>query len=206
MKRYAPQPEDRPVPRDGDRRGNSVSMGVHISASAVGSRHLQEKTSAERKEDPEERIHSYGLEVSALIVGQPGGLEAEEGSGKNIAWGKKPNEVAVDMANGLWIAHMRHRPQDPAIRASSASMHSRQDRRLPPSASVPPSRLKQVREPAPQRGAPANGEINSPGHKREFRPSKLLLYWLPKSPSGTISRSTMSGAMSEFNPSRACAP
>jgi L-ribulose-5-phosphate 3-epimerase len=86
--------------------------GVHIGAYG-GPWELDQRTSAERKEILA-RIRSYGLEVSALIGwgGQVDLGEAEKRE-EHIAWGKRLNEVAVDMAGGLWMAHAGICPEDP---------------------------------------------------------------------------------------------
>jgi len=85
--------------------------GVHIGAYG-GGLDLVNKASAERAEIVK-RIKSYGLEVSALIGwGGEVDLGREEGLDQNIAWGKKLNEVAVDVAGGLWMAHAGIMPED----------------------------------------------------------------------------------------------
>ena len=85
--------------------------GVHISAYG-GGLDLENKTSAERAEILK-RIRGYGLEVSALIGwGGQVDLGEEEGLAENIAWGKRINETAVDVANGLWMAHVGIMPDD----------------------------------------------------------------------------------------------
>jgi len=85
--------------------------GVHIGAYG-GAWDLENKTSAQRAEILG-RIHSYDLEVSALI-GWGGNVDLgeEEGLQENIAWGKRLNETAVDMAGGLWMAHAGIAPED----------------------------------------------------------------------------------------------
>jgi sugar phosphate isomerase/epimerase len=85
--------------------------GVHIGAYG-GPWDLEHRTSAERAEILQ-RIHSYGLEVSALI-GWGGNVDLgeEEGLAENIAWGKRLNETARDMAGGLWMAHAGIAPED----------------------------------------------------------------------------------------------
>jgi L-ribulose-5-phosphate 3-epimerase len=85
--------------------------GVHIPAYG-GKLNLAEKTREERIEI-RERIQTYGLEVSALIGwGGDVDLGEEENLRKNIEWGKKLNETAVDVANGLWMAHVGIMPED----------------------------------------------------------------------------------------------
>lgn len=85
--------------------------GVHIPAFG-GKLNLAEKTHAERLEI-KERIKTYGLEVSALI-GWGGNVDLgeEENLRRNIEWGKRINEAAVDVANGLWMAHVGIMPED----------------------------------------------------------------------------------------------
>ena len=97
-------------------RGMEVAVelgveGVHIGACG-GGLDLENKTSAERAEI-RKRIHGYGLEVSAMI-GWGGNVdfgEAEDWQ-ENIEWGKRLNEVAVDMADGLWMSHVGIMPED----------------------------------------------------------------------------------------------
>lgn len=85
--------------------------GVHIPASG-GKLNLSEKTHNERMEI-KERIKTYGLEVSALI-GWGGNVDLgeEENLEKNIKWGMRINEAAVDVANGVWMAHVGIMPED----------------------------------------------------------------------------------------------
>lgn len=97
-------------------RGMEVAVelgveGVHIAAYGDGL-DLENKTSAERAQILK-RIQSYGLQVSALI-GWGGNVDLgeEEGLAENIAWGKRLNETAVDMAEGLWMAHAGIMPED----------------------------------------------------------------------------------------------
>jgi len=85
--------------------------GVHIPAYG-GKLDLAGITHDERKEI-KERIQSYGLEVSALIGwGGDVDLGEEKDLRRNIEWGKKLNETAVDVANGLWMAHVGIMPED----------------------------------------------------------------------------------------------
>lgn len=85
--------------------------GVHIPAYG-GKLNLVEKTRDERVKI-KEQIQSYGLEVSALIGwGGDVDLGEEENLRRNIEWGKKLNETAVDVANGLWMAHVGIMPED----------------------------------------------------------------------------------------------
>lgn len=87
--------------------------GVHIGACG-GALGLERKTSAERLEVLR-RIQAYGLTVSALIGwGGQVDLGEEEGLERNVAWGQRLNEVAVDMAGGLWMAHVGVMPEDGA--------------------------------------------------------------------------------------------
>ena len=85
--------------------------GVHIPAYG-GKLNLAEKTHEERIKI-KEQIHSYGLEVSALI-GWGGNVDLgeEKNLRENIQWGKRINEAAVDVANGLWMAHVGIMPED----------------------------------------------------------------------------------------------
>jgi len=85
--------------------------GVHIGASG-GAWDLESRTSAERAAILD-RIQGYGIGVSALIGwGGQVDLGEPEGREENIAWGKRLNEVAVDMSEGLWMAHAGICPQD----------------------------------------------------------------------------------------------
>lgn len=98
--------------------------GVHIGAYG-GVWDLEHRTSAERREILA-RIHSYDLEVSALI-GWGGNVDLgeEQNLAENIAWGKRLNETAVDMAGGLWMAHAGIAPEDessPRFRRFRASL------------------------------------------------------------------------------------
>ncbi|MCC6446153.1 MAG: sugar phosphate isomerase/epimerase [Armatimonadetes bacterium] len=85
--------------------------GVHIGAYG-GGLDLIHKTSAERAEILK-RIRSLGLVVSACIGwGGEVDLGKEEGLKENIEWGKKLNQVAVDISGGLWMAHAGIMPED----------------------------------------------------------------------------------------------
>jgi len=85
--------------------------GVHVPAFG-GALDLEHRSSAERAEILK-RIRGYGLEVSALIGwGGSVDLGEEEGLADNIAWGKRVNETARDVANGLWMAHVGVMPDD----------------------------------------------------------------------------------------------
>lgn len=79
--------------------------GVHIPAYG-GKLNLAGKTREERIK-VRERIQTYGLEVSALIGwGGEVDLGEEKNLRENIEKGKILNETAVDIANGLWMAHV----------------------------------------------------------------------------------------------------
>ncbi len=87
--------------------------GVHIGAYG-GALDLERKTPQQRREVLQ-RIRSLGLTVSALIGwGGQVDLGEEKNWRENIEWGKRLNEVAVDMAGGLWMAHVGIMPDDPA--------------------------------------------------------------------------------------------
>ncbi|MBD3182354.1 TIM barrel protein [Candidatus Poribacteria bacterium] len=85
--------------------------GVHIPAYG-GKMDLAERTTEDRIKI-KERIHSYGLEVSALI-GWGGNVDLgeEKDLGENIEWGKRINQAAADVADGLWMAHVGIMPED----------------------------------------------------------------------------------------------
>ena len=85
--------------------------GVHIPAYG-GKLNLAGKTREERAK-ARERIQTYGLEVSALIGwGGEVDLGEEKNLRENIEKGKILNETAVDVANGLWMAHVGIMPDD----------------------------------------------------------------------------------------------
>lgn len=85
--------------------------GVHIGAYG-GALDLEHKTRAERAEVLR-RIRDYGLTVSALIGwGGQVDLGEEKNWRENIEWGKRLNDVAVDMAGGVWMAHVGIMPDD----------------------------------------------------------------------------------------------
>lgn len=85
--------------------------GVHIPAYG-GKLNLAGKTREERIK-VRERIQTYGLEVSALIGwGGEVDLGEEKNLRENIEKGKILNETAVDIANGLWMAHVGIMPDD----------------------------------------------------------------------------------------------
>ncbi len=171
--------------------------GVHISAYGGGLA-LQDKTSAERKEILK-KIHSYGLEVSALIGwGGQVDLGEEKDLEKNIAWGKKLNEVAVDMANGLWMAHCGIAPEDPSdprFKRFRDSLGEIADHAVSIGATLaletgpePPRVVRQLME-----------EINSPGLRVNFDPANLLL-WPPKIAERHNKPFNYEEAMRDFNP------
>lgn len=85
--------------------------GVHLPAYG-GKLDLASKNREERRKI-REKILSYGLEVSALIGwGGDVDLGEEKNLRKNIEWGKHLNETAVDVANGLWMAHVGIMPDN----------------------------------------------------------------------------------------------
>ncbi len=85
--------------------------GLHLPAFG-GALNLEKRSRTERKQILE-RVKGYGLEVSALI-GWGGGVDLgeEENLEQNIAWGKRVNEAAADVANGIWMAHVGIMPED----------------------------------------------------------------------------------------------
>lgn len=150
--------------------------GVHISPFG-GSWDLEHRTSAERKEILA-RIEGYGLEVSALI-GWGGNVDLGEPEGReeNIAWGKRLNEVAVDMAGGLWMAHAGICPDDETsetyrlfrdglaeIAAHGESIGAKLALETGPE---PPRVVRRLME-----------DVNSPSLRVNFDPANLLL-WPP---------------------------
>ena len=153
-----------------------VVEGVHIGATG-GGLDLEHKTRSERAEILQ-RIRGYGLEVSALI-GWGGNVDLgeEEGLAENIAWGQRLNETAVDMAGGLWMAHVGIMPEDPSdpkwsrfrdalgqIVTHGASIGAVLALETGPE---PPTVVRAMLE-----------EINSPGLRINFDPANLLL-WPP---------------------------
>ena len=85
--------------------------GVHLPAFG-GGLDLESKTRAERAKTLK-RIRDCGLEVSALIAWGGGvDLGEQKDLAKHIAWGKRINETAVDMAEGLWMAHVGIMPSN----------------------------------------------------------------------------------------------
>ncbi|MGB9596265.1 MAG: sugar phosphate isomerase/epimerase family protein [Candidatus Poribacteria bacterium] len=150
--------------------------GVHIPAYG-GKLNLTEKSREERLKI-KERIKSYGLEVSALIAwGGDVDLGEEKNLSQNIEWGKKINETAVDVANGLWMAHVGIMPDDES--------HPKWSRFV--------SSLKELAQHGEEVGATLALEtgpeppvilrkmvetINSPAIRINFDPANLLL-WPP---------------------------
>jgi sugar phosphate isomerase/epimerase len=86
--------------------------GVHLPAGG-GGLDLEAKSSAQRAEVLR-RVREMGLEVSALI-GWGGNVDFGEDHNysENIEWGKRLNETAVDVAGGLWMAHVGIMPDGP---------------------------------------------------------------------------------------------
>lgn len=91
-------------------------QGVHLGAYG-GPLDLERRTSSERREI-RRKVEAMGLEISCLI-GWGGNVDLgeEEGLEENVAWGKRLNETAVDMCDGLWMAHVGVMPEDPAAPA-----------------------------------------------------------------------------------------
>ncbi|NCO39669.1 MAG: hypothetical protein COZ06_17195 [Armatimonadetes bacterium CG_4_10_14_3_um_filter_66_18] len=150
--------------------------GVHLGAYG-GGLDLENKTSAERAEVLK-RIHGYGLEVSALI-GWGGNVDfgEEENWEENLAWGKRLNDVAVDMAGGLWMAHVGIMPEEASdprwgrftdalgqLAAHGESVGATVALETGPE---PPKVVRKMIE-----------QIDSPGLRVNFDPANLLL-WPP---------------------------
>jgi sugar phosphate isomerase/epimerase len=150
--------------------------GVHIGATG-GALDLEHKTRAERR-DILKRIQGYGLTVSALIGwGGQVDLGEEKDYRENIAWGKRLNEVAVDLAGGLWMAHVGIMPDDHSdphwsrfldalgeIAAHGQSIGATLALETGPE---PPKVVRRMIE-----------AVNSPGLRVNFDPANLLL-WPP---------------------------
>lgn len=150
--------------------------GVHLPAYG-GKLDLAGKTRDERRKI-RERILQYNLEISALIGwGGDVDLGEEKNLRQNIEWAKKLNETAVDVANGLWMAHVGIMPDDEA--------HPKWARFV--------SSLKEIAEHGEKIGATLAMEtgpepptvvrkmvetINSPAIRINFDPANLLL-WPP---------------------------
>jgi L-ribulose-5-phosphate 3-epimerase len=150
--------------------------GVHLPAYG-GGLDLENQTPAERAEILK-RIRSYGLQVSALI-GWGGNVDLgeEEDLAENIAWGKRLNETAVDMADGLWMAHVGIMPEDPSdpkwarFRDALGEIAAHGERigatlALETGPEPPPVVRKMIEE------------VNSPALRVNFDPANLLL-WPP---------------------------
>jgi len=162
-------------------RGMEVAVelgveGVHISACG-GGLDLESKSTAERKEVLK-RIQGYGLEVSALIGwGGQVDLGEEEGLAENIAWGKRINEIAADVARGLWMSHVGIMPEDDSdpkwtrFRDSLAEIVSHGE-------SVGATLALETGPEPPKIVRKMIEEIDSPGLGVNFDPANLLL-WPP---------------------------
>lgn len=150
--------------------------GVHIGAYG-GALDLEHRTTAERKEILR-RIQGYGLVVSALI-GWGGNVDLGEADNlaENVAWGKRLNETAVDMAGGLWMAHAGIMPEDEAsptwrrFRDSLGEIAAHGERvgatLALETGPEPPRMVRKMME-----------QINSPALRVNFDPANLLL-WPP---------------------------
>jgi len=171
--------------------------GVHIGAFG-GPLDLENKTSAERKQVLS-HIRGMGLEVSCLIAwGGNVDLGEEEGLPDNIAWGKRINETAVDMAGGLWMAHVGVMPED------TGSVHWRRFRDAlgeiarhaekvgaklaMETGPEPPSLVKQMIE-----------EVGSAALRVNFDPANLLI-WPPYLAQRGKARFDFDEAWKRFNP------
>jgi len=171
--------------------------GVHIPAYG-GKLDLAGRTHEERIEI-RERIQTYGLEVSALI-GWGGNVDLgeEKNLRENIEWGKRINEAAVDVANGLWMAHVGIMPENesqPKWARFMASLKELAQHGEEIGATIaletgpePPVILRRMIE-----------TIDSPALRVNFDPANLLL-WPP-----TISRRSgtpfdYEAAMKAFDP------
>ncbi len=162
-------------------RGMEVAVelgveGVHIGAYG-GALDLERKSSAERKEVLK-RIKSYGLEVSALI-GWGGNVDLgeEKNLAENIAWGKRLNEVAVDMSGGIWMAHAGIAPEDP----SDASYTRFRDSLAEIAAhgkSIGATLCLETGPEPPRVVRDLMEDINNPSLRVNFDPANLLL-WPP---------------------------
>jgi len=171
--------------------------GVHIGAYG-GPWDLEHKTSAERKEILD-RIKGYGLEVSALI-GWGGNVDLgeEENLAENIAWGKRLNETARDMADGLWMAHAGIAPEDESserfkrfrdslaeIAAHGESIGAKLALETGPE---PPRIVKRLMD-----------DIDSPSLRVNFDPANLLL-WPPHIAKAHGVPFDFDAAMADFDP------
>jgi sugar phosphate isomerase/epimerase len=171
--------------------------GVHIGAYG-GGLDLINKSSAERKEILK-RIKGYGLEVSALIGwGGEVDLGEEEGLAKNIEWGKKLNEAAVDMSNGIHMGHcgiMPDEKSDPKWKRFVDSLSEIAEHGKSIGATIcletgpePPRVVKMVMD-----------EINCPGLAVNFDPANLLI-WPPHIAKKKGKPFDYDAAMADFDP------
>ena len=150
--------------------------GLHIPAFG-GGLDLESRTNSERAQILK-RIRGYGLEVSALIAwGGEVDLGEELDLAKNLAWGKRINETAADMAEGLWMAHVGIMPDnetDPKwfVFVNSLGEIARHGEKIGATLALetgpePPTVVRKMIE-----------TIDSPAIRINFDPANLLL-WPP---------------------------
>ncbi len=171
--------------------------GVHISAFGKAL-DLEHKSTAERRQVLK-RIHDLGLTVSALI-GWGGSVDfgLEKGWRDNIEWGKRINEVAVDMAGGLWMAHVGIMPDEPSDPQWSRFQDALGEiathgERLGATLALetgpePPKVVRRMIE-----------AVNSTGLRVNFDPANLLL-WPPKIAERRQRPFNYAEALREFDP------
>ncbi len=171
--------------------------GVHIGAFG-GPLDLENKTTSERKQILS-HIHGMGLEVSCLIAwGGNVDLGEENGLAENIAWGKRINETAADMAGGLWMAHVGVMPEDTEsdhwrrfrdALGEIATHGERVGARLAmETGPEPPAVVKQMIE-----------EVASPSLRVNFDPANLLI-WPPYLAKRDGAAFDYDAAWARFNP------
>lgn len=171
--------------------------GVHLPAFAR-TLNLEKMSKAERAEAVK-RIKGYGLEVSALI-GWGGNVDLgeEKNLAENIAWGKRLNETAVDVANGVWMAHvgvMPHSSDDPKwarFRDSLCDIGAHGEKvgavLALETGPEPPPILRRMVE-----------EVNSRAIRVNFDPANLIL-WPPILAQRAKQPYDYEAAMRDFNP------
>lgn len=171
--------------------------GVHIGAFG-GALDLENKSSAERKQVLA-RIRGMSLEVSCLIAwGGNVDLGEEKGLPENVAWGKRINETAADMAGGLWMAHVGVMPEDTTsahwarFRDALAEIASHAERvgakLAMETGPEPPALVKRMIE-----------EVGSPALRVNFDPANLLI-WPPYLAKRDGTTFDFDAALERFNP------
>lgn len=185
-------------PYDGMRVAAELGVeGVHIGAFG-GPLDLERRSRSERL-GILARIRDLGLEVSSLIAwGGSVDLGKEEGLEENIAWGQRINETAVDMAGGLWMAHVGVMPEDASSPVwarfqDSLGRIARHGERIGATLAMEtgpetPATVRRMIE-----------EIGSPSLRVNFDPANLLI-WPPYLAQHGKADFDFNDAWSRFNP------